>query len=343
MFLADGSCLVNIVDHGIGMTAQKIGEENQRLVERERLELAPTSVLGLFVVGRLARRHDLGVELLATPTTGGVTARLTIPSALFSHRAGLRLRTRAGDPGAGRPRGRPAEAVAVAATVSTFGRFAAGRAALAGDPGAARAPATASAGSTSWNRCGRTTRRLRPRRAPKPERARRRVRGAQLPSPGTTAPVAAGAAARPGSDQGRDGRVPERLRQGRRGHRGDGASLPGRVPGGSAMACQAPCPRGIRRMPANPLAHPRRPAVTGRPGPPGPRCPARPRPASADAAGRPAARAVVNRPRRDPAAERAAFDSFAAGLAKADVVTADSPPQGVVAGRVMERGEESRK
>ncbi|NBH07209.1 hypothetical protein, partial [Amycolatopsis sp. SID8362] len=60
-------------------------------------------------------------------------------------------------------------------------------------------------------------------------------------------------------------------------------------------------------------------------------------------AGRPIARAVVNRSKRDPAAERAAFDAFAAGLAKADVVTADSPPQGVVAGRVMERGEESRK
>jgi hypothetical protein len=60
-------------------------------------------------------------------------------------------------------------------------------------------------------------------------------------------------------------------------------------------------------------------------------------------AGRPLARAVVNRTKRDPAAERAAFDAFAAGLAKAEDVTADSPPQGVVAGRVMERGEESRK
>jgi hypothetical protein len=46
---------------------------------------------------------------------------------------------------------------------------------------------------------------------------------------------------------------------------------------------------------------------------------------------------------RDPVAERAAFDSFAAGLAKADVVTADSPPWGVAVGRVMEREEESRK
>jgi hypothetical protein len=90
------------------------------------------------------------------------------------------------------------------------------------------------------------------------------------------------------------------------------------------MAAEAPPSRDglVRRVPGAQLAPGLRPQT---------------------AAGRPAARAVVNRPRRDPAAERAAFDSFAAGLAKADVVTADSPPQGVVAGRVMERGEESRK
>ncbi|NBH04380.1 nitrate- and nitrite sensing domain-containing protein, partial [Amycolatopsis sp. SID8362] len=122
MLLADGSCLVNVVDHGIGMTAEKLAEENKRLLERERLELAPTSVLGLFVVGRLARRHDLGVELLATPTTGGVTARLTIPPSLFSHRTGLLPKTEpvAAIPAAPAPapKPRPAEAVVVT-TVST--------------------------------------------------------------------------------------------------------------------------------------------------------------------------------------------------------------------------------
>ena len=45
------------VDHGIGMTAERLAEENARLTRRERLDLAPTEVLGLFVVGRLARRH----------------------------------------------------------------------------------------------------------------------------------------------------------------------------------------------------------------------------------------------------------------------------------------------
>lgn len=79
---ADGSFVVRIVDHGIGMTAARLAEENLRLVQRERLDIAPTSVLGLFVVGRLARRHALAVELLPTEG-GGVTARLTVPADLL--------------------------------------------------------------------------------------------------------------------------------------------------------------------------------------------------------------------------------------------------------------------
>lgn len=82
-FGADGSCVVIIVDHGIGMKPPRLAEENQRLVERERLDVAPTSVLGLFVVGRLARRHGLNVILVPTPS-GGITARVTVPPMSFS-------------------------------------------------------------------------------------------------------------------------------------------------------------------------------------------------------------------------------------------------------------------
>jgi signal transduction histidine kinase len=72
------ACEVTIVDHGIGMTLARMAEENQRLVERERLDVAPTTTLGLFVVGRLARRHGLGVHLTQTPG-GGVTVRVSVP------------------------------------------------------------------------------------------------------------------------------------------------------------------------------------------------------------------------------------------------------------------------
>ncbi|MFD6568628.1 nitrate- and nitrite sensing domain-containing protein [Micromonospora profundi] len=71
---------ITVVDRGIGMTEQRLFEENARLTRRERLDLAPTEVLGLFVVGRLARRHGWTVHLTAT-VGGGVTAQLDIPSA----------------------------------------------------------------------------------------------------------------------------------------------------------------------------------------------------------------------------------------------------------------------
>src|SRR5256885_1851994 len=82
-FMPDGACVVSIVDHGIGMKPPRLAEENQRLVERERLDVAPTSVLGLFVVGRLARRHGLAVSLGQT-AGGGITARVGIPAMLFN-------------------------------------------------------------------------------------------------------------------------------------------------------------------------------------------------------------------------------------------------------------------
>jgi hypothetical protein len=175
---------------------------------------------------------------------------------------------------------------------------------------------------------------------------RRRVRGAQLPSPGTSAPAAT-------ADEGKPRHDPEATKAAMDGFASAFAKAaevtalttdpppapptvvtapvsppPVRVPVGAPPVATAPITAAaqsrdglIRRVPGAQLA-------------PGLR---------QQTAGRPIARAVANRTRRDPAAERAAFDAFAAGLAKAEDVTADSPPQGVVAGRVMERGEESRK
>jgi signal transduction histidine kinase/chemotaxis protein histidine kinase CheA len=77
-----GGCRVTIVDHGIGMTDAQLADENARLVQRERLDLAPTDVLGLFVVGRLARRHQIEVTLRPTAGTG-VTAEVFIPARLL--------------------------------------------------------------------------------------------------------------------------------------------------------------------------------------------------------------------------------------------------------------------
>ncbi|WP_432901016.1 nitrate- and nitrite sensing domain-containing protein [Micromonospora matsumotoense] len=78
----DGARLA-VIDQGIGMSEQRLAEENARFTRRERLDLAPSEVLGLFVVGRLARRHGWTVELAAT-AGGGVTASLVLPGSALA-------------------------------------------------------------------------------------------------------------------------------------------------------------------------------------------------------------------------------------------------------------------
>ena len=76
----DDGCQIAISDQGIGMPPERMAEENQRIVRRERIDLVPTDVLGLFVVGRLCRRHGLRAWLLPG-VMAGVTAVVEIPSA----------------------------------------------------------------------------------------------------------------------------------------------------------------------------------------------------------------------------------------------------------------------
>ncbi len=75
-------CRIAIIDHGVGMGPVRLEEENRRLVERERLDVAPTTVLGLFVVGRLARRHGLTVRLDHSDERG-ITATIHVPLRLL--------------------------------------------------------------------------------------------------------------------------------------------------------------------------------------------------------------------------------------------------------------------
>lgn len=75
--VADG-CLITVTDSGVGMSEERLAEENARLVRGERLDLAPSDVLGLFVVGRLSRRTGILVRLGAGDG-GGVTAWINVP------------------------------------------------------------------------------------------------------------------------------------------------------------------------------------------------------------------------------------------------------------------------
>ncbi|MFE6176461.1 ATP-binding protein [Streptomyces sp. NPDC056464] len=79
---AGDDAVIVVADHGLGMSPERLDEENARLIRRERLDVVPTKVLGLFVVGTLARRWEIAVTLSRTPG-GGVTAEVTVPASLL--------------------------------------------------------------------------------------------------------------------------------------------------------------------------------------------------------------------------------------------------------------------
>lgn len=112
--------LVVISDHGLGMSAERLEEENARLIRRERLDLVPTKVLGLFVVGTLARRWEVGVTLTRTPG-GGVTAEVTIPSSLLLTMSPLAVASASGGSAATAAESRTAPAAGVGAAASAAG------------------------------------------------------------------------------------------------------------------------------------------------------------------------------------------------------------------------------
>lgn len=75
--VAEGYLLV-ITDNGIGITPTELESANIRMAEVSAFESAPTKVLGLNVVGRLAQRLGITVSL-APSATSGTAARVLIP------------------------------------------------------------------------------------------------------------------------------------------------------------------------------------------------------------------------------------------------------------------------
>ncbi|MGW0198704.1 sensor histidine kinase [Nonomuraea sp. NPDC003201] len=67
-----------VEDRGLGMSAEELAELNERLASPPEFDLADSDRLGLFVVSRLAARHDIRVTLRGSPY-GGTTAIVLIP------------------------------------------------------------------------------------------------------------------------------------------------------------------------------------------------------------------------------------------------------------------------
>jgi signal transduction histidine kinase len=70
--------VVEVEDRGLGMSAEELADLNERLASPPEFDLADSDRLGLFVVSRLAARHDIRVTLRGSPY-GGTTAIVLIP------------------------------------------------------------------------------------------------------------------------------------------------------------------------------------------------------------------------------------------------------------------------
>ncbi|MGW6425441.1 ATP-binding protein [Nocardia sp. NPDC055053] len=83
----DGGYLIEITDRGLGMSAEDLQTTNDRLASGGEVTIETARRMGLFVVGRLAKRHTITVSLRRTATQApqpGITASVHLPSTLVS-------------------------------------------------------------------------------------------------------------------------------------------------------------------------------------------------------------------------------------------------------------------
>ncbi|WP_061963130.1 sensor histidine kinase [Demequina aurantiaca] len=85
-FERDGNFLVEVEDSGIGMTADELHEANNRVASTAASEILGAQRLGLFVVGRIARRVGARVSI-ASKEGEGTVATVTMPPTLFDTRS----------------------------------------------------------------------------------------------------------------------------------------------------------------------------------------------------------------------------------------------------------------
>jgi signal transduction histidine kinase len=76
--LSSGGVLLDITDHGVGISDQEMSHANWRLDNPPVVDVAVSRRMGLFVVGRLAARHGVRVRLRHAQT-GGLTALIWLP------------------------------------------------------------------------------------------------------------------------------------------------------------------------------------------------------------------------------------------------------------------------
>ncbi|MDN3360114.1 nitrate- and nitrite sensing domain-containing protein [Actinomadura sp. DC4] len=81
--LSGGGAMLQISDSGVGMSPEELEEANWRLANPPTIDVSVSRRMGLFVVGRLAQRHGIRVELRAA-LSGGLTAFVILaPNAIM--------------------------------------------------------------------------------------------------------------------------------------------------------------------------------------------------------------------------------------------------------------------
>ncbi|WP_235558120.1 nitrate- and nitrite sensing domain-containing protein [Sphaerimonospora mesophila] len=78
-----GGLIVSVSDRGIGMTPEEVAQTNHRLANPPVVDVSVSRRMGLFVVGRLALRHGIRVQL-RQQDVGGLTAMVLLPESLLA-------------------------------------------------------------------------------------------------------------------------------------------------------------------------------------------------------------------------------------------------------------------
>ncbi|MEU9886462.1 nitrate- and nitrite sensing domain-containing protein [Sphaerisporangium sp. NPDC051011] len=78
-----GGMMISVSDSGIGMTSDELADCNWRLANPPVVDVSVSRRMGLFVVGRLALRHSIRVQL-RLQDAGGLTAMVLLPESLLS-------------------------------------------------------------------------------------------------------------------------------------------------------------------------------------------------------------------------------------------------------------------
>lgn len=77
--LPDGRIMIEIHDKGIGLTAEDFADINHKLAHPPTVDVAVSQRMGLFVVGRLANRHGIRVQLRPAGEQAGTTSLVMLP------------------------------------------------------------------------------------------------------------------------------------------------------------------------------------------------------------------------------------------------------------------------